>query len=93
MERLFDWDDAKADANLAKHGISFLAAVAVFADPVLVELDTERVSDREVRRKAIGMIEGRLFTVVFTMRNDMTRIISARRSNTSEKRAYGPFRS
>ena len=93
MERLFDWDDAKADANLAKHGISFLAAVAVFADPVLVELDTERVSDREVRRKAVGMIERRLFTVVFTMRNNMTRIISARRSNTSEKRAYGPFRS
>jgi len=93
MERLFDWDDAKADANLAKHGISFLAAIAVFADPVWVELDTERVSDREVRRKAIGMIEGHLFTVVFTMRNDMTRIISARQSNTSEKRAYGPFRS
>lgn len=93
MERLFDWDDGKADANLAKHGISFMAAIAVFSDPASVEVGTERDRDREVRRKAIGMIEGRLFTVVFTMRNDMTRVISARRSNTSERKAYGPFRS
>ena len=43
-----------------------------------------------MRRKVVGMIEGRLFTVVYTVRDDVTRIISARRCNAKEGRLYGP---
>ena len=79
----------KADANLRKHKISFEAATEIFADPALVVLDATRDAENEVRLKAIGRIEGRLFTVVYTMRDGTTCIISARRSNKREEEAYG----
>jgi uncharacterized protein len=47
------------------------------------------LADAEARRKVIGMINGLLFTVVHTRRPGMIRIISARRSNAKESRAYG----
>jgi uncharacterized DUF497 family protein len=40
-----------------------------------------------MRRKAIGMIDGRLFTV-YVMRGEVCRIISARRANGREERIY-----
>ncbi len=85
----FEWDAAKAGANQARHGISFEEAIAVFADPDLVVFDVSREPDGEPRSKAVGMIEGRLFVVVFTRRGDAFRIISARRTNTREDRIYG----
>jgi uncharacterized protein len=88
--RDFEWDDAKALSNLAKHRVSFEEAVRVFRDPRRTELDTSGPEDREPRIKAIGAIQGRLFTVVYTIRAGATRIISARRCNPTEKRLYGP---
>lgn len=85
----FEWDEDKAVANLAKHKIPFEAAIAVFADSDALHLDTTRKEDGEVREKIIGLIEGRLFTIVFTMRSDAVRIISARRSNNREEKSYG----
>jgi uncharacterized DUF497 family protein len=85
----FEWDDAKAASNLAKHGVPFAFATRIFLDPQRAEFDVSRQADREGRRKAAGVIEGRLFTVVFTYRGDRVRIISARRSNSNEERAYG----
>lgn len=84
----FEWDDAKAESNLAKHGISFDEAVAAFFDPRLLSLDASRPTDGEERIRALGMIEGRLFSVVCTLRGDILRLISARRANAVETRAY-----
>ncbi|WP_369695939.1 BrnT family toxin [Phenylobacterium aquaticum] len=44
-----------------------------------------------LRRKAVGVIEGRLFTVVYTLRGAVIRLISARRCNVQEARRYGPL--
>lgn len=85
----FEWDHVKAAANLAKHGITFEEVLAVFADENHITVDTARLVDREVRLKAIGAIDGMLFTVVFTMRAVVCRIISGRRSNRGEEKAYG----
>lgn len=85
----FEWDDAKAESNLAKHGIPFVEAIGVFADARIILVETARVEDGEQRQKAIGQIVGRLFTVVFTMRGGTCRIISARQANVSEERVYG----
>jgi uncharacterized protein len=63
----------------------------VFLDPARVDLDVSRPGDREMRRKAIGIIEGRLLAVVYTVRAGSIRIISARRSNSSESKVYGAF--
>jgi hypothetical protein len=54
-----------------------------------VEIDVSRERDGEQRLKAIGAVGGALFTVVFTPRGDVCRMISARRSNKSEEKAYG----
>lgn len=89
--RVFGWDDAKAASNLAKHGVPFPYAVRVFLDPNLIDFDASKPGDGEARRKVVGTIEGRIFTVVYTDLDGVTRIISARRCNTREGRLYGPF--
>ena len=84
----FEWDDAKAAANLRKHKISFRAASRVFDDPlVLIEQDVAE-DDGEDRFLAIGRVEGVLITIAYTERDDRTRIISARKANNHEQRAY-----
>jgi uncharacterized DUF497 family protein len=84
----FEWDDAKAEANLRKHGISFRAASSVFDDPlVVIELDLSE-DYGEDRFVATGRVEGLLVTVVYTERGDCIRIISARKANADERRTY-----
>ncbi len=87
----FEWDDAKAATNLAKHGVSFVYATRVFLDAAVIHLDASQPRDGETRGKAVGMIEGQVFTVVYTVRDGVTRLISARRCNMKESRSYGPI--
>ncbi len=84
----YEWDGAKAAANLARHGVPFAYACRVFADPRRVEFDASRPRDGELRRKCVGHIDGKRFVVVFTERGDVRRIISARRTNAKEDRAH-----
>jgi uncharacterized protein len=84
----FEWDDAKAEANFRKHKVRFRAASRVFDDPiVLIEQDLAE-DYGEGRFVAVGRIEGLLITVVFTERGERVRIISARKANNDERRAY-----
>jgi uncharacterized protein len=85
----FEWDDAKAQSNLAKHGMRFDVAIRVFDDPHQWRGDVSRPQDAESRLKTVGVIEGRLITVVYTLRSGAIRIISARRANVKESRSYG----
>lgn len=85
----FEWDEHKAAINLDKHRVSFPFATRVFLDPERVELDASRDRDGESRFKAIGMIDGKLYVVVATGRGSVQRMISARRANRGEERAYG----
>jgi uncharacterized DUF497 family protein/uncharacterized protein (DUF4415 family) len=75
----FEWDAAKNRRNLAKHGISFEEAARVFGGPILQKMD-DRGPYGEIRFRVFGMAAGRLLCVVYTMRNDCLRIISARRA-------------
>jgi uncharacterized DUF497 family protein len=75
--REFEWDEAKAASNYAKHRVSFPFAVRVFADPQRVDYDASRVADGEARRKVVGLIGRRLFTIVYTIRGSACRMISA----------------
>ena len=85
----FDWDDGKAKSNLAKHGVSFESAMAVFLDPTRVDFDATQPGQGESRRKVVGKIEDLIFTVVYTERGEVIRLISARRANGKECNAYG----
>ncbi len=85
----FEWDERKAESNFDKHRLSFPYATRVFLDPERVEIDASREQDGEARFTAIGMIDDKLYVVVATGRGSVQRIISARRANRAEERAYG----
>ncbi|MBM3327238.1 MAG: BrnT family toxin [Calditrichaeota bacterium] len=89
-ERLdFDWDDAKAEANLCKHGISFAEAESVFDDPLSAVFNDPDHSIQEARKIIKGHSEqGRLLLVCFVVRGDTLRIISARRLTKPETKEY-----
>jgi uncharacterized protein len=84
----FEWDERKAHLNQIKHGISFVTGARTFDDPACVEWDVSRALDSEPRWKVVGLVEGALLVVVYTMRQETCRIISVRRVNKSEERRY-----
>jgi uncharacterized protein len=86
LSGVFDFDPDKSAANLAKHGIDFETAQALWLDDARVEFDTQFVDER--RTLVVGMIDGKHWTAVVTMREGATRIISVRRSRDSEMRIY-----
>jgi len=84
----FEWDEAKSDLCFRERGFDFAYAAQVFFDPDrMVQADT-RYSYGEERYRVIGMIEQRLFVVVYTPRPDAMRIISARKANQREVTYY-----
>jgi uncharacterized protein len=82
-----EWDEAKRLANITKHGIDFVAAVKVF-DGSFIETEDRRRDYGEQRYQTFGEVGGRLIQVVYTLRSDRRRIISARRARRNERRAY-----
>ena len=84
----FEWDDAKAAASFAKHKVSFETAKGVFKDPFAVEREDDREDYDEPRFTILGMVDGRLFSVVYTLRGESIRIISARGAEPYEQRLY-----
>jgi uncharacterized DUF497 family protein len=85
----FDWDNKKDESNFLKHGIGFVDAVTVFADPYLLFTEDSKHSQQEEREWAIGEMEnGSIIVVVFTIRNGVIRIISARKATKKERKQY-----
>ena len=84
----FEWDDAKAAANLARHGVSFEAARLAFSDAIAVAREDPRQDYGEDRFILLGMANNLLLHVAYTIRHERIRIISARRANSIEQRAY-----
>lgn len=83
-----EFDPAKDAVNREKHGLSLSFGAWIFDDPDALIVPTIRRGDEEERYKAIGMVEGRLFTAVHVWRGAAVRFISVRRSNDGEERAY-----
>lgn len=84
----FEWDDAKSAQNYADHGITFDTAKRVFQDPFAIERLDDREDYGEERYVIVGMVEGRVLCVVYTLRNGAIRIISARGAEPHERRRY-----
>jgi uncharacterized DUF497 family protein len=87
MTPAFEWDPEKETLNLAKHGILFEEARAVFSDPLAQYLLDSEHSVGEAREIAIGRSAEQRW-VVYTLRGNTIRIISARRATRPEVRAY-----
>lgn len=84
----FEWDDAKAASNLAKHGIGFETAAAALLTGQYVARQDGRVDYGETRWVAIAPTPTGLLAIVYTERDGKTRIISARKANRHEHRTY-----
>lgn len=84
----FEWDPEKGAENLRKHGVSFEEAAFALADPFASERIDERFDYGEERTIAFVLGSGPLLTVVYTMRDDITRIISARKATPYEQKIY-----
>lgn len=85
----FEWDRAKASANLRKHKVTFDEAVSVFYDPLSATFPDPDSSRSEERLITIGhSSRHRLLVVVHTERNETIRIISARLATAHERKRH-----
>lgn len=83
----FEWDTDKAEKNLRKHGINFAEATSVLKDEAAITIYEEH--PREDRYVTIGMSDlGKLLVVVYTLRHNRVRLISARKTNKRERQQY-----
>jgi uncharacterized DUF497 family protein len=83
----FEWDEEKAAGNVEKHGVTFEEAAEVFFDPFYQMGDAS--IDDEIRPFALGYsLSQRMLLVIYTERDDRTRIISARQATRYERKLY-----
>jgi uncharacterized DUF497 family protein len=86
MPLSFEWDETKAESNLAKHGVSFEEASTVFGDPLSLTIPDPAHSQMEHRAIVLGHSHQRkLLVVAHTERGDN---ISARRASRRERKSY-----
>ena len=84
----YEWDPAKARANLAKHGIRFADAIAVLEDERALTI-RDPFSEDEERWITLGSdAMGRALVVVYSWRGGNARLISARRATRRERKQY-----
>lgn len=85
----FEWNEAKADADRRKHGVSFDEALTVFGDPQALTFACTDHAEQEDCSRTYGVSsKGRLLVVVHTERRDGIRLSSARRATRYEKGIY-----
>ena len=83
----YQWDKDKAATNLSKHGIDFADAVSVFSDDLAITTQDERFD--EERFITIGMdVFGQILILVYTLRGNQIRVISARKATRRERKQY-----
>ena len=82
----FEFDPTKSSSNKQKHGIDFIAAQALWNDPL--SLETPALSSDEPRYQVLGVIENKVWSAFITYRNERVRIISVRRARENEEEEY-----
>jgi len=82
----FEFDPKKSLSNLDKHGIDFISAQAIWVDPDFIEVQAKTID--EPRSLVIGRIFEKHWSAVITYREQSIRIISVRRSRSSEVAIY-----
>ena len=86
MHMKFEWDANKSDANKLKHGIDFKTAKNIWFDEDRIEIQVPYpVEERWI---VIGKYKNKIWTGIYTIRNDAIRIISVRRARPREVKLY-----
>ncbi|MEA5533154.1 BrnT family toxin [Crocosphaera sp. XPORK-15E] len=83
----YTWDEAKNEANLRKHGLSFFDADLVYESSVKLTLPSQYDSF-ETRWIDIAQVQEEVLLLVYTIREDTIRCISFRKASRKERRLY-----
>lgn len=81
----FEFDLSKNKRNQEKHGIDFIEIQRLWKGPSIEFAATHEFENRFAR---IGIIAGKLYTCIYTLREHRVRIISCRRSREKERKLY-----
>ena len=85
----FEWDEGNIVKNEKKHGIKFTFIEEVFFNDPLILLEDIKHSQNECRCFALGKTDNeKLLSVVFTIRDNKIRVISARPMSKKERKIY-----
>ena len=82
----FEFDPAKSATNQEKHGLDFVAAQALWLDPLLLDIPARL--NGEPRMYTVGVNAGKVWVAVWTHRATRVRIISVRRARKDEVESY-----
>ena len=82
----FEFNPEKSDANEQKHGIDFVKAQMLWEDPDRLQVQAR--TQGEPRWMLISQLDGKVWSVIFTIRDEKIRIISVRRSRAKEVEQY-----
>jgi uncharacterized DUF497 family protein len=83
----FEWDEAKRQSNIRKHGIDFLGIEKAWAGITLTILD-DRFDYDETRFITLGLLDGRVVVIAHTETQEVIRIISVRKATKNEEANY-----
>jgi uncharacterized DUF497 family protein len=85
----YEWDPAKAQANVKKHRVTFEEAASVFLDPSALTFWDPDHSEKEYREITIGRsARQRVLFIAHAPRGGRVRIISARKATRKEQKQY-----
>ena len=84
----FEWDENKNQINKLKHDIDFWDAINIFYDEDRMQTIDQRKDYKEIRYRVVGIVHNRMILVIYTLRDDHYRIISARKANKNEREDY-----
>ncbi|HVP83511.1 MAG TPA: BrnT family toxin [Rhizomicrobium sp.] len=86
----FEWDESKSERNFRERGFDYAHAALIFEGPVIEWCDI-RKDWGEIRVMAVGLVKGQILTVIYTDRNSIRRIISARSARKKEVESWQSF--
>ena len=81
----FEWNEEKREQTILKHGIDFVDAIGIFDGEEDVAPSDHYGEQRWI---AVGLLNGIEIAVIYTMRGDTCRIITARRARRYERKEY-----
>lgn len=88
ISAVLEWDAAKSERCERDRGFNFEYAAQALWDPSRLVREDKRFNYGEQRFQLIGKIEDRVFVLVYALRSQTTRIISARKANKREVKRY-----
>jgi hypothetical protein len=83
----YEWDEAKRQSNIQKHGIDFIGIEEAFAGKTVTILD-DRFGYAEPRFVTLGLLRGRVVVIAHTETDEVIRIISVRKATKNEEASY-----